>query len=115
MTTIEEWKEMATRGTSGDQVWDLIASWEEDRKVLLDKISTNNFVEEQHVEPPKYPHIHMLMQNFDFGMLLQSVLAKMHALNINPKEIRAFNIEALSAKDSREFAAVCRKWVTIDE
>ena len=31
---LEEWKKIAIRSTSGDQVWDIIASWEADSKSL---------------------------------------------------------------------------------
>lgn len=41
MTTIfniKEWQEIANKGTSGDQVWDILASWKADRDTLLRRI-----------------------------------------------------------------------------
>ena len=41
MTTIfslDEWTEITDRGTSGDQVADILASWKEDRRWLLGEV-----------------------------------------------------------------------------
>ena len=45
MTTIfslDEWTEIADRGTSGDQVADILASWKEDRRWLLGELERVN-------------------------------------------------------------------------
>ena len=45
MTTIfslDEWTEITDRGTSGDQVADILASWKEDRRWLLGELERVN-------------------------------------------------------------------------
>lgn len=37
--TLEEWQEIARRSTSGDQVWDILASWEADREKLKKQLA----------------------------------------------------------------------------
>lgn len=47
MTTIltrEEWKVIARRGTSGDQVWDILASWEAELAAMTARLKLSEAV-----------------------------------------------------------------------